>query len=178
MKLTSHVKKLALSAAAACTLLGGAQAQANEAFAACASTPRAVFDGNIVEAAIATPELSTLVDAVVAAGLDTTLAQAENITVYAPTNDAFAAIPPMILDGILADTDVLTSVLTYHVSAGRRDPRIHFTSVRRNTLQGQRVYYGFIDGHARVNSAAVNCQGVRTSNGVVWLIDSVLLPQF
>lgn len=174
----NSLKQLALGSAATFALLGGAQTQASEAFAACASTLRAVFDGTVVDAAIATPELSTLVDAVVAAGLDDALAETENITVYAPTNDAFAALPPALLDAILADPDVLTEVLTYHVSEGRRDPRIHFTSVLRNTLQGQRVSYAFVDGHSRVNGAGVSCQGVRTSNGIVWLIDSVLLPQF
>lgn len=178
MSLKKAIKQLALGSAAAAALAGGVQAQADTPFAECLSTPRAVFQGNVVEAAIATPELSTLVDAVVAAGLADTLAEAEDITVYAPTDDAFAALPPLVLEGIVSDPDVLTSVLTYHVSAGRRDPRIHFSSVRRDTLQGQPVYYGWVAGHSRVNGAAVSCQGVRTSNGVVWLIDSVLLPQF
>lgn len=178
MKLSKTLKQFALGSAATFALLQGAQVQASEAFAACNSTPRVFFDGTVVDAAVATPELSTLVDAVTAAGLADALATTEDITVYAPTNDAFAALPPGMLDAILADPDVLTSVLTYHVSTGRRDPRIHFTSVLRNTLQGQKVSYAFVDGHTRVNGAGVSCQGVSTSNGIVWVIDSVLLPQF
>lgn len=179
MSYRKTIKQFALGSATAVALMGGVQAQANEAFASCVSAPRAVFNGSVVDAAIATPELSTLVDAVVAAGLADALAETQDITVYAPTNDAFAALPPGVLDAILADPDVLTQVLTYHVSEGRRDPRLHWSAVRRNTLlEGQRVAYEFVDGHTRVNGAAVTCQGVRTDNGVVWLIDSVLLPQF
>ena len=70
---------------------------------ACLSTDIVQFDGTVVDAALATPELSTLVDAVVAAGLVDALNDAENITVYAPTNDAFAAIPGEVADAILAD---------------------------------------------------------------------------
>lgn len=145
---------------------------------ACLSTEMVEFDGSVVDAAVATPELSTLVDAVVAAGLADALATTENITVYAPTNDAFAAIPGDILNTFLADVDLLTAVLTYHVTPGMMDdPRRYATPVRRNTLQGQRVFFHRYGGEARVNQSAVSCQGVKTDNGVVWVIDSVLLPQ-
>jgi uncharacterized surface protein with fasciclin (FAS1) repeats len=163
------------SAALAAGLSTGAQAAT---FSECASTSLANFDGTIVDAAIATPALSTLVDAVTAAGLGDALATTEGITVYAPTNDAFAALPAPLLEAALADVDLLTGILTYHVSTGNQDPRKFPGSVAtsRATLQGQHVYFSRSGGEARVNNAAVTCQGVRASNGTVWVIDSVLLP--
>jgi uncharacterized surface protein with fasciclin (FAS1) repeats len=158
------------------SLVNSAQAQS---LAECLSTDVVDFDGSVVDAAIATPELSTLVDAVVAAGLDEALATTEDITVYAPTNDAFAALPGDVLNAIVGDEALLTAVLTYHVTPGEQDPRRYTTAVRRNTLlQGQKVYYSRFGGAARVNQSAIACQGVQTDNGVVWVIDSVLIPQF
>jgi uncharacterized surface protein with fasciclin (FAS1) repeats len=166
---------LASTAAIACTLGATAQA-APPGMAECLAVPITQFDGTVVDAALATPELSTLVDALVAAGLVDALNDAEDVTVYAPTNDAFAAIPGDILGAIVGDEGLLTAVLTYHVTAGTNDPRSFVPPVRRDTLLGQKVYYAYADGAPRVNNAAVNCSGVQTSNGIVWLIDSVLIP--
>ena len=151
-------------------------ANASSPFGDCAATDIAEFPGTVVDAAIATPELSTLVDAVVAAGLADALATAEDITVYAPTNDAFGAVPADILNTIVGNTDLLTAVLTYHVSPGMDDPRKYYTPVRRNTLQGQKIFLSRANGAPRVNNASISCQGVSTSNGMVWIIDSVILP--
>jgi len=153
-------------------------AQASASLGACLSTELVDFDGSIVDAAVATPELSILVDAVVAAGLADALATTENITVYAPTNDAFSALPTDILDAVVADVDMLTAILTYHVTPAVVDPRRYVTPVRTDTLQGQKVFFSRYDQLPRVNQAAVSCQGVRADNGVVWVINSVLLPQF
>jgi uncharacterized surface protein with fasciclin (FAS1) repeats len=170
-----QLKKIVLAATAAMTLSYGATSQA-ESFAQCVSTELVQFDGTVVDAALATPELSTLVDAVVAAGLVDALAEAENITVYAPTNDAFGNVPGGILNAVLEDTALLTAVLTYHVSPGNEDPRRHLKGERAPTLVGQSVFFHRAGGQARVNGAAVSCQGVKTDNGTVWVIDSVLLP--
>jgi len=142
----------------------------------CLSVDLVEFDGNIVEAAVATPELTTLVDAVLAAGLEEALATTDNITVYAPTNDAFSALPADVLETVVGDVDLLTAVLTYHVTPFRDDPRRYVESKARPTLQGQQVYYDRYDQTPRVNNAAVSCQGVKASNGLVWILDSVLLP--
>ena len=107
-----------LAVFASTTLVQTASAQPSS-LGECLSVDIQQFQGNSVEAAIATPELSTLVDAVVAAGLDDALANTENITVYAPTNDAFAAIPADILEAITGDVHTLTDVLLYHVTPGR-----------------------------------------------------------
>ena len=167
---------LATTTALACTL--GATVHAQTDFAKCVSTPIVDFDGSIVDAALATPALSTLVDAVLAAGLEDDLANANNITVYAPTNDAFAAMPADVTGAILADPALLTTVLTYHVSPGAHDPRRFATPVQRKTLAGSVVYLSRSGGEPRVNTAKVQCQGVRTDNGLVWIIDSVLQPGF
>lgn len=169
-------KVLSIAAAAAMGLTLNSGANAMESFADCAATDLAVFDGTVVDAAVATPELSTLVDAVLAAGLADALATTDNITVYAPTNDAFGAIPTDILNTIVGDTGILSAVLTYHVSPGQWDPRKYLPAVQRPTLQGQKVFYSRGKSGPMVNNAGVACQGVKTDNGVVWVIDSVLLP--
>jgi len=167
---------LASTTALICTL--GAAAHAQTSFVDCVATPIVPFDGNIVDAALATPELSTLVDAILAAGLEDALATAENITVFAPTNDAFAAIPSDITTAILEDVDVLTAVLTYHVTAGAQDPRKFVPPVKRETLSGEYVYFSFNNGEPQVNNSTVSCTGVKASNGLVWFVDSVLQPGF
>jgi uncharacterized surface protein with fasciclin (FAS1) repeats len=172
------LKKLLLTVSASTAFLFGAQANATAPIAACVSTPLVQFDGTIVDAALETPELSTLVDLVVAADLVDALSETPNLTVYAPTNDAFAAVPEELVGVLLSNTEALTSVLTYHVSPGRFDPRQFIPPVKRPTLQGTPVVFHRQDGHPQVNQANVSCQGVQTSNGRVWIIDKVILPLF
>ncbi|MCP4828394.1 MAG: fasciclin domain-containing protein [Proteobacteria bacterium] len=148
-----------------------------ETMASCLSTDIVEFDGNIVEAAVATPALSTLVTAVEVAGLVDALATSEGITVYAPTNSAFDALPGNLVETLLANTDLLSAVLTFHVSPMMVDPRRFVDGYRRSTLlNGQFVFIDRTQGYSRVNNARVNCQGVQASNGLVWIIDSVLIP--
>lgn len=153
-------------------------AHAAPGFADCRRTQAVEFPGTIVDAAVATPALSTLTSLVVAAGLANALSQPGNLTVFAPTNDAFAKIPSGVLGAIGSDAAVLTAVLTYHVVPGSVDPRL---AVKRevDTLQGQSLLIGFEKGTgASVNQSTADCTAVHTSNGTVWIIDSVLLPQF
>ena len=144
----------------------------------CFRTPLIDVHGTIVDAAVATPELSTLVFALGEADLVDALAGPGPFTVYAPTDEAFAAIPTDVLSAILADIDILTAVLTYHVTAGKADPRRSFRPKEISTLQGQTVFFNRGRNGPQVNQSDVSCQGVRTDNGIVWLIDSVLFPQF
>ena len=146
-------------------------------FNTCVATPTVNFNGTIVDAALATPEFSTLVTAVTAAGLGDLLATAENITVYAPTNAAFAAIPEGILTALLADVDALTKVLAYHVSPGNRDPRKFIDPRVAPTLADQPVFYHWMQAKPMVNTAGLSCQIIRASNGTIVVIDSVLMPQ-
>lgn len=144
----------------------------------CRHAPMVNFPGTIVDAAIATPELSTLVNLVVSANLVGALSAPGNLTVFAPTNDAFGKVPAPLLGLIGGDADLLTSVLTYHVSAGSVDPRRHLIPTQVKTLQGQTLFVGYDKDGASVNQSVAACKGVKTNNGTVWLIDSVLLPQF
>lgn len=153
-------------------------ASAAPSFAECRRTHAVEFNGTIVDAAVATPALSTLTSLVVAANLAGPLSAPGNLTVFAPTNAAFAKIPPAVLNAIGSDIAVLTAVLTYHVVPGAVDPR---TARKKEvaTLQGQTVFTGFEgDNGAAVNQSVADCTAVHTTNGTVWIIDSVLLPQF
>ncbi len=170
MKVRSVLLAAAIAGAA---FAGAAQAQP---MAECLSTDFTDFDGTIVDAAIATPELSTLVDAVVAAGLDDDLANAEGITVLAPTNDAFAALPGGLLDDAINDPELLTAILLYHVTPNETDPRRFTNAFRRDTLGGGSIFYHRKDGNTMVNGSMIDCGGVRASNGTVWFINKVLLP--
>ena len=132
----------------------------------------------IVELAAATPELSTLVTAVQAADLVGALSAPGSLTVFAPTNTAFAALPDGVLDGLLADSDALAEVLTYHVS-GSYYPASALIGQRGRvpTLQGGYIRVNatgdgvHLNGNTRVTTA-----DVMASNGVVHIIDRVLLP--
>ena len=151
---------------------------------ACSAVPATgagSFDGMstapVATAASNNPVLSTLVTAVGAAGLGDTLNSAEDITVFAPTNDAFAALDPATLDAALADPKgLLTTVLTYHVVAGRLAPDM--LAGTHTTLQGDTIEVTGSGEAFMVNGAAtVVCGNVQTANATVYLIDAVLLPE-
>jgi uncharacterized surface protein with fasciclin (FAS1) repeats len=178
----STARRWSGAVAAAALTLASSAAMANSGitnYFNCMRTQPVDFPGTIVDAAVATPALSTLVSLVSAAGLVPALSAPGNLTVYAPTNDAFAKIPGAVLGAIGGDNAVLTAVLTYHVVAGTGDPRV-LGSREAPTLQGQTVFlkYDNAKGTPRINQSTTSCQAVRTTNGTVWVIDSVLLPQF
>jgi uncharacterized surface protein with fasciclin (FAS1) repeats len=178
--IASRASRALAAAVTAAALAAPLAAQASgPGFAQCRSTAAVDFPGTIVDAAVATPALSTLTGLVVAAGLADALAAPGDLTVFAPTDAAFAAIPPAVLAAIGGDTAVLTAVLTYHVVPGRVDPRKPNTR-KLETLQGQTLFAGWDrDGRApMINQSKADCTAVRTSNGTVWIVDSVLLPQF
>lgn len=171
-----NVSKIIASGLLALTTTVAINANA-QPFAECAATPMIDFDGTIVDAALATPELSTLVTALTAADLVTTLDTVQDVTVYAPTNDAFAAIPADSLNALLGNVPALSTVLLHHVSLGRLDPRKFINVVRRDVLSGQNVFFHRRDALPRVDNAVLSCQGVRTNNGDVFFIDAVLMPE-
>ncbi|GAA3887336.1 fasciclin domain-containing protein [Streptomyces sedi] len=150
---------------------------------ACAAVPEdgaGSFDGMaqdpVATAASNSPELSTLVSAVEAAGLGDTLNTTENLTVFAPVNDAFAGIPQEDLDALLADEAALTDVLTYHVVPERLAPE-DLTEGDVETLQGGTVAVSGEGESWQINDASVVCGNVQTANATVYLIDGVLMPQ-
>ncbi|HTL13975.1 MAG TPA: fasciclin domain-containing protein [Thermomonas sp.] len=149
-------------------------------------------DKDIVTNASAAPNLSTLVAAVKAADLVATLQGAGPFTVFAPTNDAFAKLPAGAVDGLLkpeAKTD-LTAVLTYHVVAGNVDAAALMEqinagggSAKLTTVQGGTLTAtadgmgGIVLTDAKGGTAKVTTADVRQSNGVVHVIDGVLMPK-
>jgi uncharacterized surface protein with fasciclin (FAS1) repeats len=133
---------------------------------------------NIVETAQATPDLSTLVDAVVAADLVETLSGEGPFTVFAPTNDAFAALPPAELERLLkpANKDELAKILTYHVVAGDVKAADLTNGQKVATVEGQDLTIKLDGDKVMVNDAEVVQADIETSNGTVHVIDGVLLP--
>lgn len=148
-------------------------------FAGLAATQAAAVTGtsNIVELAVATPDLSTLVTAVQAAGLVDTLSGRGNFTVFAPTNAAFAALPHGVLESLLADIPALTNVLTYHVS-GDYYPASALVGQHGviPTVQGSPIRVNGRNGVHLNGNVTVTTADVFASNGVVHIIDAVLLP--
>ena len=121
------------------------------------------------------PVLSTLVSAVAQAGLVDTLNGDGPFTIFAPSNDAFAALPPADLEAVLADKDLLTSILTYHVVAGKSlDAAALGAAGSLETVNGGSLEFG-ADG-TTVNGANVICSDVTTANATVHIIDTVLMP--
>lgn len=176
------LRQLTQAAAVASTLLALSPAQATTvnlgSYLTCRHTQLTEFPGTIVDAAIATPQLSTLVSLVVAADLTGALSGKGPLTVFAPTNEAFAKVPGPLLNLIGSDPKLLTTVLTYHVTSGTADPRRSLIPTQVPSLQGQSLFLAYDADGASVNQSVASCKGVKTTNGTVWLIDSVLLPQF
>ncbi|MFG3102100.1 fasciclin domain-containing protein [Streptomyces sp. NPDC048182] len=151
---------------------------------ACSSVPKSgsgSFDGMaqdpVATAASNNPALSTLVTAVKKAGLVDTLNNAQNITVFAPTNDAFAKIPKADLDKVLNDKAMLTKVLTYHVVGQKLTPS-DLENGSFDTLEKSKLTTSGSDESYTVNdSAKVVCGNVKTANANVYIIDSVLMPK-
>ena len=130
----------------------------------------------VATAASANPVLSTLVTAVKAAGLVDTLNNAKGITVFAPDNAAFAKIPPATLQSVLANKDMLTKILTYHV-VGKPVTPAELASGDFTTLQGGAVTTTGTGENFQVNDANVVCGDVHTANATVYIIDTVLMPK-
>lgn len=132
---------------------------------------------NIVELAAGNESLSTLVTAVKAAGLVDVLSSDGSFTVFAPTNEAFAALPDGVLESLLKpeNKDQLTAVLTYHVVSGKVKAGDMKEGMKAKTVQGEEVTVS-LKGGAKVNGANVAAADVMAANGVVHVIDAVILP--
>ncbi len=141
------------------------------------TTPPAVADQTIVEIASGNEDFSTLVKAVTAAGLVETLSGPGPFTVFAPTNAAFAKIPADQLTAILADKAQLTKILTYHVVPGMVMAADLQPEQMVKTVEGQDLDIKVAaDGTATVNGCNIVKTDIMGSNGVVHVIDCVLLP--
>ncbi|MEI8174422.1 MAG: fasciclin domain-containing protein [bacterium] len=131
---------------------------------------------NIIETAIEAGLFKTLITAVQAAGLAETLSRKGPFTLLAPTDDAFSKIPKDTLAAVLADKEKLTAILTYHVIAGKimASDVINLTSAK--TIQGSEINIKTLNG-VTMNEAKVLKTDIECSNGVIHIIDSVLMPK-
>ena len=132
---------------------------------------------DIVETAIAAGNFSTLAKALTAAGLIDTLKGNGPFTVFAPTDDAFAKLPQQTLSDLLKpeNKEKLVAVLTYHVVPGKVTASDVANISQAITVQGQSLKVDTKDG-VKINDAKVIAANVEASNGVIHIIDSVLLP--
>jgi uncharacterized surface protein with fasciclin (FAS1) repeats len=133
---------------------------------------------DIVDVALEAGSFSTLVKAVQAAGLVGTLRGDGPLTVFAPTDEAFGKLPADTIPSLLLpeNRDALSRILTYHVIAGRVDSTTALRAAEVKTVEGQSVSIRLEGGRLRINDATVVANDIEASNGIIHVIDSVLLP--
>ena len=131
---------------------------------------------NIVDTAVQAGSFNTLVAAVKAAGLVDTLQGAGPFTVFAPTDEAFAKLPEGTVDNLLKDIPQLKQILTYHVVSGKVMASDVVKLKSATTVQGSDVKIDASNGGVKVNDATVTTADVAADNGVIHIIDTVLLP--
>ena len=133
----------------------------------------------VVDIAVGNPDFSTLVAALKAAGLVDTLSGAGPFTVFAPTNAAFAKLPAGTVDNLLKPENKaqLTAILTYHVVAGKAMAADVVKLTSAKTVQGGEVAIKVDGGAVMVDGAKVVSTDIAGSNGVIHVIDSVILPK-
>jgi uncharacterized surface protein with fasciclin (FAS1) repeats len=141
--------------------------------------PPAPAPKDVVDVAIGSTDHTTLVAAVTAAGLVETLKGAGPFTIFAPTNAAFAALPAGTVDGLLKPESkaALTKILTYHVVAGAVKAADLKDGQKVKTLQGQELTVSIKEGNVKINGANVTAADLIGTNGVVHVIDAVLMPK-
>lgn len=150
------------------------------ALAAFAPAPAAAqeYEPNIMDIVAADGRFDTLETAIKAANLADTVASADNtFTVFAPTDAAFAALPAGVLDTLLADPEgALTNVLLYHVVPGENRAAAVLSADMLSTAQGASLDVSVRDGAAYVNDSQITVTDIEAKNGVVHVIDAVLVP--
>ena len=132
---------------------------------------------DIVETAVAAGSFKTLVAAIQAAGLVETLKGKGPFTVFAPTDEAFAKLPAGTVEALLKDKAKLAAILTYHVVPGdvKAAQAMKLTSAK--TVNGQSLKIQLKDGSVMIDNAKVVKTDILTSNGVIHVIDTVVLPK-
>lgn len=120
---------------------------------------------------------NTLVIAVKAAGLVETLKGPGPFTVFAPTDEAFKKIPAADLQALLADKDKLTAVLTYHVVPGSVKASAVSDGLTAKTVQGSDAHFSVQNGTAKIENATITATDIATANGVIHVIDTVIIPK-
>jgi uncharacterized surface protein with fasciclin (FAS1) repeats len=130
---------------------------------------------NIVQTAMAAGSFKTLLAAAQSAGLVETLSGKGPFTVFAPTDEAFAKLPPGTVEGLLKDKAKLTAILTYHVVPGKMKAEDVVKQKSLRTVQGKDLRVDLSQG-VMVGTAKVVKTDIDASNGVIHVIDSVLIP--
>ncbi len=169
-------KFVASAMALAATLTLATAVQAAECSAQKTYTAAKPAQMDIVDTAIAAGSFNTLAQALTAAGLVDALKAEGPFTVFAPTDEAFAKLPKGTLEAVLKDKEKLRAILTYHVVSGNVTSQQVVKLNSAKTLQGSNVSINATDG-VRINDAKVVKADIQTSNGVIHVIDSVLLPK-
>ena len=131
---------------------------------------------NIVETAVGAGDFTTLVAAVKAAGLVDTLSGDGPFTVFAPTDAAFAKLPAGTVENLLANPDKLREILLYHVVPGKVTSAQVVKLSKATTAEGSDVQIRVADGSVMVDNATVTATDIETTNGVIHVIDTVILP--
>lgn len=134
---------------------------------------------DIVDTAVSAGSFNTLVAAVQAAGLVETLKGEGPFTVMAPTDEAFAKLPAGTVETLLKpeNKDQLVAILTYHVIPAKAKAKDALEMGEAPTVQGGTLSFAVVDGQAQVNGVNITATDIMTSNGVIHVIDEVLLPE-
>ena len=143
---------------------------------AAAQSAASMAQGDIVDTAVGAGQFTTLATALEAAGLTETLKGPGPYTIFAPTDQAFAKLPAGTLEALLNDPDELKAVLSYHVVAGKVTAADASALQQAATVEGENLTINASDGMVQINDAAVTQADVMASNGVIHVIDTVLLP--
>jgi uncharacterized surface protein with fasciclin (FAS1) repeats len=141
-----------------------------------ATTAAAMAEKDIVDTAVGAGSFTTLAQALTAAGLVDTLKGEGPFTVFAPTDEAFAKVPADTLSKLLANPEALKRVLTYHVLAGEV-PAADVESGTVTMVSGDEATITVEDGKVMIGDATVTTPDVMASNGVIHVIDTVILPE-
>jgi uncharacterized surface protein with fasciclin (FAS1) repeats len=147
------------------------------ALSAFAAAPAAAQQKDIVDTAVAAGNFTTLVRLVQQAGLVDTLKGPGPFTVFAPTDEAFSKVPKAVLESLANDKEKLRAVLTYHVVPGRVMASDVTKVNQAKTVQGQSVTVKTTGGSVTVDDATVVQTDIGASNGVIHVIDSVIMPE-
>jgi transforming growth factor-beta-induced protein len=147
------------------------------ASASASTASKSEGDKNVVQTALAAGQFNTLASLLTKAGLVDTLSTSGPFTVFAPTDAAFAKVPKATLDALAANPAQLKSVLLYHVVSGQVTAADVVKLTSAKTLDGRSVAIKAVDGSVYVDQAKVTAPDVAASNGVIHVIDSVLIPK-
>ncbi len=131
---------------------------------------------DIVTTAVDAGMFKTLATALTEAGLIETLKGKGPFTVFAPTDEAFAKLPKGTVEGLLKDKEALKKVLLYHVVSGNVMASDVVKLTEATTVEGSKVKIKVVDGNVMINDAKVTTADVKASNGVIHIIDTVILP--